>query len=316
PQLHCAAHAVPVARAVFRDHPEMLIRESHVAVFQANWNDKATNIAAIANELSLGLESLVFIDDNPFERELVRKALPQVAVVELPEDPSLYARTLSAAGYFELTKVSAEDLKRADFYDGNAKRAELQKNVGDLDAYLDSLQMEIVFQPFDVVGRNRISQLINKSNQYNLTTRRYSEADVEAMENDPSLFTLQVRLLDSFGDNGMISVIVCRREGVAWNVDTWLMSCRVLGRKVEQMVLHELLAHAAAAGATELTGTYIPTERNALVEQHYEKLGFELQRKDDDGSTHWRIVIDGAQVKAPPMKVRRVGLDLAESGKE
>ena len=188
----------------------MLLREEHFAVFQANWSDKATNIKAISEELALGLESLVFVDDNPFERELVRKALPQVAIPEMPSDPALFARTLAAAGYFELATFSQEDLSRAAYYDGNARRAVLQKQVGDLNQYLASLDMEITFQPFNETGRARIAQLINKSNQFNLTTRRYTEAEVAEMESDPNCFTLQVRLTDSFGDNGMISVIICR----------------------------------------------------------------------------------------------------------
>jgi FkbH-like protein len=295
-----------VARAPFRDHPEMLVRESHVAVFQANWQDKPTNITSIARELSLGLESLVFLDDNPFERELVRQRLPQVAVIELPEDPALYARTLSAAGPFELTKLSAEDLSRASFYDGNARRAELQKSIGDLDAYLRSLDMEIVFQPFDDVGRARISQLINKSNQFNLTTRRYSEAEVGAIADDPTAYTLQVRLLDAFGDNGMIGVVICRGVGGdEWTIDTWLMSCRVLGRQVELM-LHELVQAARARDARALIGTYRPTDRNALVREHYAKLGFEPVHRDEDGTSVWRLDVDAPIADAPPMRVRRL----------
>ena len=263
------------ARLPFREHPEMLLREEHFAVFQANWSDKATNIKSISEELALGLESLVFVDDNPFERELVRKALPQVAVPEMPSDPALYARTLAAAGYFELATFSQEDLSRASYYDGNARRAALQKQVGDLNQYLASLNMEITFQPFNETGRARIAQLINKSNQFNLTTRRYTEAEVAEMESDPNCFSLQVRLTDTFGDNGMISVVICRTtpEG-NWDIDTWLMSCRVLGRGVETMVLREMLEHASERGVAKLIGTYRPTDRNKLVEQHYSKLGF------------------------------------------
>lgn len=298
-----------VARSPFRDHPEMRIKEEHIAVFQANWNDKATNITAIAKELNLGLQSLVLVDDNPFERELVRQALPQVGVVELPEDPALYARTLAAAGYFELTKLSQDDLNRARFYEGNARRAQLQDAVGDLESYLASLEMEIVFQPFEPVGRVRIAQLINKSNQFNLTTRRYTEADVEGMEADATLFTLQVRLIDRFGDNGMISVIICRGiGGTEWEIDTWLMSCRVLGRGVEQMVLHEILRHAQAKGARTLVGRFIPTARNGIVEQHYEKLGFTLVDRSDDGTTTWALGVAEAGVTSPPMKVTRIGM--------
>ena len=226
-----------IARQPFRKHPEMLLRENHIAVFQANWNDKATNIKAIAEELSLGLDAMVFLDDNPVERGLVRQMLPQVAVPELPADPALYARTLLAAGYFEAVAFSGEDRKRAEFYQDNARRVTLQKQAGDVDAYLASLNMQMTLQPFDETGRARIAQLINKSNQFNLTTRRYTEADVAAVQNDPDAFTLQVRLADAFGDNGMISVLICRRQQDDWNIDTWLMSCRVLGRKVETAVL-------------------------------------------------------------------------------
>jgi FkbH-like protein len=299
-----------VARAPFRKHPEMLIREEHIAVFQANWNDKATNIQAIARELNLGLESLVFVDDNPVERDLVRTMLPEVAVPEMPIDPALYSRYLSASGYFESAKISAEDRDRAKFYEGNSKRAALQQQAGDIDQYLESLNMEIVFQPFDELGRTRISQLIMKSNQYNLTTRRYSEADVSRMSEDANYFTLQVRLIDAFGDNGMISVVICRDCGnFEWEIDTWLMSCRVLGRKVENMVLRELINHASMRQINRLRGIFIPSERNKLVEDHYEKLGFSLIGQMDDGSSHWLMECANAIIAEAPMRVRRIGFE-------
>jgi FkbH-like protein len=297
------------ARLPFRSHPEMLLREEHFAVFQANWTDKATNIQSIAKELSLGLDSFVFVDDNPFERQLVRQMLPQVAVPEMPANPAYYTRTLSAAGYFEAAAFSAEDMNRASYYEGNARRAALQQNTGDLDAYLASLRMEITFQPFDETGRARIVQLINKSNQFNLTTRRYTEAEAARLESDPECFTLQVRLTDAFGDNGMISVIICRPAGAGrWEIDTWLMSCRVLGRRVEQMVLREMLEQAERRGVREIVGVYRPTDRNQLVEHHYEKLGFTAAGQEADGSTRWTLAVDGARVDAAPMAVRWIGM--------
>jgi FkbH-like protein len=300
------------ARLPFQKHPEMLLREHHLAVFQANWNDKATNIRAIATELSLGLESMVFLDDNPAERRLVRDMLPEVAVPELPDDPALYVRTLLAAGYFEAITYSPEDQKRADFYQDNARRVALQRTSGDLDAYLATLDMTITFQPFDEVGRARIAQLINKSNQFNLTTRRYSEVQVGEIEADPNCFTLQVRLVDTFGDNGMISVIICRQDAGVWHIDTWLMSCRVLGRRVEQAVLQELLLHARSLAIGRLIGTYRPTERNRLVEEHYSKLGFsELERKAD-GSTLWSLDVAERRDLALPMKVVRIDLEVSQ----
>jgi FkbH-like protein len=293
-----------VARRPFEQHPEMLLKLEHIAVFQANWNDKATNIQAIAEELSLGLDAMVFLDDNPAERGLVRKLLPEVSVPELPEDPAYYARTLAAGGYFEAVAVSGEDFKRAQLYQDNAKRANLHRQVGGLEAYLASLEMTIKFQAFDATGRGRIVQLINKSNQYNLTTRRYTDPEIVAAEDDPKVFTLQVRLSDIFGDNGMISVVICRPGAAGdWQIDTWLMSCRVLGRKVEHMVLREMLKHARTAGIRKLVGTYRPTDRNKLVVDHYAKLGFTKTAEEESGLTRWELFVDGAEPETAPMTV-------------
>lgn len=295
------------ARLPFRSHPEMLLREEHIAVFQANWDDKASNIKAVADELSLGLDSFVFLDDNPAERAIVREFLPQVEVPELPEDPALYVQTLSAAGYFEAISFSDEDSKRADFYQDNARRVALQHKVADMDTYLQSLQMQITFQSFDETGRARIAQLINKSNQYNLTTRRYTETDVAAIEQNPSCFTLQVRLTDIFGDNGMISVVVCRGVGDdTWEIDTWLMSCRVLGRRVERAVLQELVMAVRARGAHKLVGKYIPSNRNQIVADHYLKLGFTQVGTEDGASSVWNLDISQVVPEELPMLVCRI----------
>ena len=303
-----------VARSAFQTHPEMLLREEHISVFQANWNDKASNIKAIAEELSLGLDALVLLDDNPAERGLVRRLLPQVAVPELPEDPSLYARTLMASGYFEAITFSAEDRKRADFYRDNARRIALQKQAGDVDAYLASLEMVIRFRPFDHIGRARITQLINKSNQFNLTTRRYTEAEIRDIGRDPNYYTLQVSLADIYGDNGMISVVICQRNGEDWYVDTWLMSCRVLGRRVENAVLSQLLGEARGRGIRRIVGAYRATARNKMVENHYAKLGFSVMENQDDGTVLWELDVAGPSENIPiPMTVERFGFDLVEA---
>lgn len=301
----CSKNTDEMARAPFEKHPEMLLKLDHFAAFQANWNDKATNIQAITEKLSLGLDAMVFLDDSPVERCLVRKILPQVAVPELPEDPAYYARTLSAAGYFEAVAFAPEDRERDGFYQDNAKRTSLQNQAGDVSAYLASLHMTITFQSFDAMGRARIIQLINKSNQYNLTGRRYTDPEVAEAEKNPRVFTLQVRLADIFGDNGMISVVICRPAGEGeWEIDTWLMSCRVLGRKVEQMVLREVLRNARANGIRRLIGAYKPTERNKLVIDHYEKLGFQKLSESKSGETKWEFVIGReAEPEPTPMKV-------------
>jgi FkbH-like protein len=302
-----------VAREPFERHPDMLLKLDHIAAFQANWNDKATNIQAIADELSMGLDCMVFLDDNPAEREAVRMLLPQVAVPELPEDPANFARTLAAAGYFEAVAFAHEDINRAVFYQDNAKRTSLQKQARGLDAYLASLDMTITFQPFDATGRARIVQLINKSNQYNLTTRRYTSPDVAAAENDPEVFTLQVRLTDVFGENGMISVLICRPSEIGvWDIDTWLMSCRVFGRKVEHMVLREVLKHARTAGIKKLTGCYRPSGRNKLVFDHYAKLGFTPVGEDEFGMTRWELLVTGAHPESAPMSVISYGFATAK----
>jgi len=237
--------------------------------------------------------------------------LPQVAVPELPADPALYTRTLLAAGYFEAIAFSEEDRRRAGFYQDNARRVNLQKQAGDVDAYLMSLDMRMTLQPFDDTGRARIAQLINKSNQFNLTTRRYTEADVAAAQADPDAFSLQVRLADTFGDNGMISVLLCRRIADDWDIDTWLMSCRVLGRKVEQAVLQELVDQARQRGIRRLIGTYLPTEKNKLVEDHYGKLGFTKLEQRADGGTVWQLVVADAPALTFPIAIERVGFGQA-----
>ena len=315
----CSKNEDQIARLPFRKHPEMLLREEHVAVFQANWRDKATNIKAIAEELSLGLDAMVFLDDNPVERDFVRQVLPEVAVPELPVDPALYARTLSVAGYFEAVAFAKEDLARANFYQENARRIGLQQQAGDLESYLESLNMEITFQRFDPVGRARITQLINKSNQFNLTTRRYNESRIAEMELDPAYFTVQARLIDRFGDNGMISVVICREDSAdEWEIDTWLMSCRVLGRRVENMMLKHILHHAKERGIRKLRGIYIPTDRNALVAEHYSKLGF-TQISVEYGSEQTRVfelALGDASVPEAPMKMRCLCCETAQNGEK
>jgi len=262
------------ARQPFREHPDMLLREEHIAVFQANWTDKASNIIAIAKTLSLGLDSIVFLDDNPAERMQVRNELPEVAVPELPTEPALYARTLIAAGYFESIALSSEDLKRADFYQDNAKRVQILNQSSDMESYLNSLDMHMQLTQFDAIGRFRICQLINKSNQFNLTTKRYSEIDIKKFEKDDAFYTRQICLKDKFGDNGMISVIICEKDTNFWKIDTWLMSCRVLGRGVEIAALNDIILNAKKNGVNILTGEYISTPRNVIVKDHYKKLGF------------------------------------------
>ena len=299
----CSKNNDEVARKPFRDHPDMLLREKDIAVFQANWIDKATNLEAIAKSLSIGLDALVMLDDNPAERAQIRRALPMVGVPELPDDPSRFAWYLNAAGYFEAVAYSDEDRLRADSYASDARRAEIMGTSRDLGDYLASLDMVISLLPFHSSRRQRIAQLINKTNQFNLTTRRYTESDVSAFEVDPAAITLQVRLEDRFGDLGMIGVIICRSgDAEAWSIDTWLMSCRVLGRRVEEAMLAKLVAEVRDRGGRRLVGTYIPTAKNGMVAEHYGKLGFRRTGGADGESTAWELAVPDYAVPDLPLR--------------
>jgi len=301
----CSKNDEDVARVPFRDHPDMVLREEHIAVFVANWGDKATNLRAIAAALNIGLDALVFLDDNPVERAQVRRELPMVAVPEVPADPALYPRALAAAGYFEAITFGDDDRVRADAYRANAERAAFA-GTSDMAGYLQSLDMVADVRPFDSVNRARIAQLINKSNQFNLTTRRYTEREVAAMEGDAALATLQFRLVDRFGDNGMIAVVILRpADSQTLDIDTWLMSCRVLGRRMEEATLFHIIAAGRRLGATAITGAYLPTAKNRMVADHYGKLGFTLVSAGDDGSSRWRL--DLADYAPPALPMRFTG---------
>ena len=301
----CSKNEESNALIPFREHDEMVLKEEDVAVFVANWTDKASNLQHIAKVLNIGVDALVFLDDNPAERERVRQELPQVAVPEVGADPAQYPLILSAAGYFEAVSFGDEDRKRADMYAANAARSSAMQKIGNMDDYLRSLDMVCSLRPFDALGRARTAQLVNKSNQFNLTTRRYTEAEVEAFEADPAKFTLQVRLEDRFGDNGMISVVIFDCGEEEWVCDTWLMSCRVLGRRVEEAVLAVVADAARNAGAQRLVGEWLPTPKNGLVEKHFEKLGFTFAGDLADGGTRW--VLDLANYQEPdlPMVIER-----------
>jgi FkbH-like protein len=271
----------------FDRHPEMLLRRGDIACFRANWQDKAANIRAIAQDLNIGLDSLVFLDDNPFERNLVREQLPMVAVPEVPDDdPALVPGVLADAGYFESLGITREDRERTAQYQENRARDQLRASATDIEAYLRQLEMRLLWNRFDEIGLQRVVQLINKTNQFNLTTRRHTEADVRAIMADPLAFGLQIRLLDRFGDNGIIAIVIGRMNADRdLLIDTWLMSCRVLGRGVETATLNLVAAQASGLGAARLIGHYLPTAKNGMVREHYTKLGFTPVSQAADGES-------------------------------
>lgn len=301
----CSKNDHDVARAVFDTHPEMQLGYGDIACFVANWQDKASNLRVIAARLNIGLDSLVFVDDNPAERDIVRRELPEVAVPELPDDVAFYPERIAAAGYFEAAAITGDDFGRGRSYAANNERAAALDGATDMEGFLRSLEMTLVSGPIAPIDRLRAAQLINKSNQFNLTTIRRSEAELEQVLRDPGAIALGFRLRDRFGDNGLISVIVARRDAAwpddSWLIDTWLMSCRVLGRGVEAAALSVLIDAMKARGIAALIGEYRPSDRNKMVEHHYEMLGFTPVDPAPGGAGEacfWRLPIGD---RAPPV---------------
>ena len=293
----CSKNDEANAIAGFDKHPEMVLRRSDIACFVANWLDKAHNLRVIAETLNIGIDSVVFADDNPAERAIIRRELPMVAVPELPEDPAHYAAVIAASGYFEAIALTGEDFERSGHYQQNMRRASLASSVTDMEGYLRALEMVGQWSPFQPIDRARVVQLINKTNQFNLTTRRYTETEVQAAMDDPCIVTLQLRLLDQFGDNGIIALAILRPVNDAertLEVDTWLMSCRVLKRGVEGATLNLLVEQAEALGARVLRGRYRPTVKNGMVANHYAQLGFALIGTEGD-ETLWQLDLDAFQ---------------------
>ena len=295
----CSKNENANAREPFEKHPEMVLRLDDISCFVANWEDKAANIRRIAQDLNIGLDSLVFVDDNPAERSIVRRLVPEVAVPEIPTDPADYVRAVEQHRYFEAVSISSEDFKRTEYYRANAERQQTASNVADIDEFLRSLQTRGWIGPVGEIELDRTVQLIGKSNQFNLTTLRHSAADIQRMLASPEWVTRVVKLTDRFGDNGLISVLLARQDGDALAIDTWLMSCRVLKRGVEALLLNSLVAAARECGLRRLTGEYIPTAKNVLAKHHYSNLGFEQFHAGEDGRTQWQLVIDNGWSPMP-----------------
>lgn len=289
-----------IAEQAFTGHPEMVLKLADFAAFEANWHDKPAAVARIAEELRLGLDAMVFADDNPAERALMRRTHPDVAVPELPDAPELFARCIADAGYFEAAGFTADDAQRAAQYAANRERRKVEARAVDMERFLRELEMTMTVAPFRPDDVPRIAQLINKTNQFNLTTRRYTEAEVRSMMQDPSILTLTARLADRFGDNGLTSIVIGRMASgtapSAVEIDTWLMSCRVLGRGVEDAMLHVLVGAARAKGAPELIGRYRPTPKNGLVRDHYERLGFARLDTDPSGESRWSLPLQNPRL--------------------
>jgi FkbH-like protein len=280
----CSKNTDQVAREVFVKHPEMALKLDDISCFMANWDDKPANLRAIAQQLNIGLNSLVFLDDNPAERAIVRKLTPEVSVPEVSGDPLDFIAALERGRYFQTVSLGREDLQRTGYYLSNAQRRAVESSVENIAEFLRSLQMVATVGPITGMSLERSTQLINKSNQFNLTTVRRSSGEIQTIISDPTWLTLTVSLKDRFGDNGLISVLLAKTKGDALDIDTWLMSCRVLKRNVEQLLLNCICRWALQRGLKELRGHYIPTAKNELVKDHFTSLGFQTVARRADGS--------------------------------
>lgn len=263
------------AKEPFEKHPDMVLKLDDIAVFQANWETKVDNIRTIQSILNIGFDSMVFLDDNPFERNMVRENIKGITVPELPEDPAEYLEYIYSLNLFETASYSNLDKDRTKQYQVEAQRVSLSKTFTNEADFLKSLNMVSVVSGFTKFNTPRVAQLSQRSNQFNLRTVRYTDADIEAMANDPNVIDLSFTLEDKFGDNGLIAVIIMKPlDKETLFVDTWFMSCRVLKRGMENFILNTMVEKAKAAGYKKIVGEYLPTPKNKMVENHYTGLGF------------------------------------------
>ena len=290
----CSKNDEEIAKQGF-EHPDSVLKLEHISCFKANWEPKHENILAIGRELNLGVDSFVFVDDNPAERAIVEAQVEGIAVPDIGRDVVNYAGIIEAGRYFEPVSLSAEDFERAEQYAKSSERTAFETKFADYGEYLDSLEMSAEIDTFKPVYLDRIAQLTNKTNQFNLTTQRYTLAEIEAISTDSRYIGLYGRLSDRFGDNGLISIVLGRREDATLHLDLWLMSCRVLKRDMEFAMLDAVVDHARTAGVDTLLGYYLPTRKNVMVADHYEKLGFIRRNSSaEDGSIFYLSVSEYA----------------------
>jgi FkbH-like protein len=295
----CSKNTESIAREPFEKHPDMVLHMDDIAVFIANWENKADNIRQIQKILNIGFDSMVFLDDNPFERNIVRENIPGITVPELPEDPAEYLEYLYQLNLFETISFSNEDAERTKQYQVEAKRSVQQKSFTNEDDFLKSLNMVSLVEPFNKFNTPRVAQLSQRSNQFNLRTVRYTESDIESIAVSKDIFSFSFTLEDKFGDNGMICVIILKKEDEkTLFIDTWFMSCRVLKRGMENFVLNTIANFTKEKGYTYLKGEYIETAKNEMVKNHYFQLGFK------QSGNFWLLNADSYQNKKCLIKTK------------
>jgi FkbH-like protein len=271
----CSKNTEEIAREPFENHPDMCLRMEDIAVFVANWENKVDNIRHIQSVLNIGFDSMVFLDDNPFERAMVKEAIPALTVPDLPEDPAEYLLYLRTLNLFETASYTEEDTVRTKQYIEEGKRTVFQRSFENEAQFLESLAMKSEVAPFTAFTIPRVAQLTQRSNQFNLRTQRYTEAEVEQLAKSPSFLTFSLTLEDKFGNHGLISAVILEKtDKDTLFIDTWIMSCRVLKRGMEQFTLYCLANEAKKHGFNKLVGEYLPTPKNGIVKDHYKDLGF------------------------------------------
>ena len=304
----CSKNEDAVAREPFLAHPAMRLRLEDIVVFRANWLSKVDNLREIANALNIGLDSLVFVDDNPLERELVRTHLSEVAVPEMSADPADYVAILSAGRYFESISFSKEDSARTRSYVDNAKREALRAEATDISSFLQDLDMEAECGPVNALRLPRMAQLLARTNQFHPTTTRHTEAEVAAFAADANAWVRWFSLRDRLGDHGLVSVVILVRELDALRIDTWAMSCRVFSRGLEELAFLEMVQAAKGAGVRYLIGRYSPTPKNRPVADLFPRMGFTTDGGDDSG-TRWILDLSATvPAFAPFIRIRHESL--------
>jgi len=301
----CSKNEMANALLPFEKHPEMVLRREDFAAFVANWNDKAVNIRQIKETLNIGFDSMVFLDDNLFERNLVRELVPAVVVPELPEEPADYVRAISELNLFETTSFSAEDAQRTEMYRAQAGRREEQAGFASVEEFLQSLDMRITVGRFDAFHLPRISQLMQRSNQFNLTTRRLSEIECKALMDNADWLPLYAKLADRLSDHGLISIVTIEVLPDDLAIRDWLMSCRVLGRGVESFLMNRVVKHAQELGLARVTAEYIPTAKNGMVKDFFEQFGFERVAEGTSGAARWRLLTKNYEPRPTLMKTAK-----------
>ena len=287
----CSKNTENIAKEPFEKHPDMVLKLDDIAVFKANWDNKVDNIRQIQYILNIGFDSMVFLDDNPFERNIVRENLPDVTVPELPEDPGEYLEYLYSLNLFETVSYSNADVERTKQYQSEAQRVTLQKSFTNEAEFLKNLDMVSDVKPFDKFNTPRVSQLSQRSNQFNLRTVRYLEVDIENISNDNNYQDFSFTLSDKYGDNGLICIVILEKKNKEdLFINTWFMSCRVLKRGMENFTLNTIIKYAKENGFKKVIGEYIETPKNKMVKNHYQELGF--TSIDCDGQNLYKLDVN------------------------